>query len=196
MIRANQAIGDELVMLQPAATLEDLNAISPEELVDQFLANELDALITTFVSPEAFQRLNSEGLPVICLAELDYHHPLFTGNGSLRQGGEIAGQFIAQRLGGKGHAVCVTAGLENNLITGQTRLAGLCESLKAYPGISLDHIPAYWSTARLTLLSWSPSTITPAGSMQSLAFRIRSCWLRGMPGVSWGLSTIIRWWLA
>ena len=148
MIRANQAIGDELVMLQPAATLEDLNAISPEELVDQFLANELDALITTFVSPEAFQRLNSEGLPVICLAELDYHHPLFTGNGSLRQGGEIAGQFVAQRLGGKGHAVCVTAGLENNLITGQTRLAGFCESLKACPGISFDHIPAYWNYAQ------------------------------------------------
>lgn len=148
LIHANQAIGDELVILQPAASLEDLISIAPDELVDLFLAQDLDVLVTTYVSVEAIQALVDGGLPVIGLAELDFHHPLFTCNSSLFHGGEMAGQFIGEKLHGKGHAVCVTAWLENDLSIGQSRFAGFCEGLKAFPEISIGHIPAYWNYAQ------------------------------------------------
>jgi signal transduction histidine kinase/AraC-like DNA-binding protein/ABC-type sugar transport system substrate-binding protein len=148
IIHANQIIGDDLVMLQPTATLEGLYSIPPYDLVDQVLAHKLDSLICTIVSIPVIQAFIGEGLPVICLAEIDYHHPLFTAMSSLYDGGKVAGQYIGQKLGGKGNALCITAGLEKILTTGQSRLAGFRDSLQAFPEIIMDHIPAYWSYAQ------------------------------------------------
>ncbi len=129
--KENRKIGDDLIVLQPAATMEALYAISTDDLVDQILAHDLDVLITTLVSVPVMDALLSEGLPVICLSELaGYTHPLFTSMSSLYDGGKIAGQYIGEKLGGKGNVICVSAGLEKIITTGQSRLEGF----KDWPG--------------------------------------------------------------
>src|SRR4029450_9300931 len=135
-------------MLHPAATLEDLYTTSEDDMVDQVLAHGLDALITTVVSTPVLHALVSEGLPVICLAESDFHHPLFTSVSSLYDGGVMAGRYVGEKLGGHGHVPGVTAGLEKVPTKGQSRFAGFCDGLKDSPSISVAHIPAYWSYAQ------------------------------------------------
>ncbi|MBE0696910.1 MAG: helix-turn-helix domain-containing protein [Anaerolineaceae bacterium] len=145
IIHTSQKIGCELAMLHPAATLDDFFAIPPDELVDQVLAYDLDALICTIVTDTVLHAFVDAGLPVICLAELEYHHPLFTALSSLYTGGSIAGQYIGQRLGGTGNVLCVTAGKEKIPITGKSRLEGFRFGLKPFTQISVEHIPVYWS---------------------------------------------------
>lgn len=148
IIRVNRTLKDELILLQPAATQQDLYSLPPENLVDQIKAHHLDALICSLVSFTVFQQLRDENIPVICLSETSYQHPLFTGMQSLYEGGKIAGEFIGGRLNGKGHAVCLTAGLETVETRGQNRLQGFLDGLCDYPEISTGQIQAYWSYAQ------------------------------------------------
>lgn len=143
--RAHHRLGGELIQLQPAASNQELYAISPPELVDQVLAHDLDALICTGLSAPVVQALLEEDLALIHLAETRYDHPRYTGMRELFEGGQIAGRFIGEALLGKGHAVCITAELETMPVRGQSRLAGFRDALKAFPGITMGHIPAYWS---------------------------------------------------
>ncbi len=140
-------LGDELVILEPAASNFDLCAVPPEDLVDQILAHNLDVLICTEVSALVLEALINEGLPVLCLSEVSVEHPSYCGVASLYEGGYIAGDYIGKMLAGKGHAVCVSAGLEQIVIKGQARLQGFLDALSAYAGISAAHIPAYWGHA-------------------------------------------------
>ncbi len=148
IVDTNQKLGGELVILQPAATLEALYRIPVPDLVDQVLAHELDVLITTVVSVPVIEALTSEKLPIICLGELGVRHPLLSVASSLYPGGLLAGQYIGEKLAGRGHAVCITAILENIVTAGQSRLAGFLDGLRAYPDIHTSHIQAYWSYAQ------------------------------------------------
>lgn len=139
---------DELIVLQPAASLQELYALATDELVDQILAHNLDAFICTAPPIPVIEALLEEGLPIVCLAEISIDHPLFTRMFSLYQGGDMAGEFIGKKLQGKGHAVCIWAGLEEMATRGNPRLEGFCDALENYPGISTGTIAAYWSYSR------------------------------------------------
>jgi len=148
IIRVNRTLKDELILLQPAATQADLYSLPPENLVDQIRAHHLDAVICSMISFSVFQQLRDEGIPVICLSETSYQDPLFTSMESLYDGGKIAGEYIGQRLNGQGHAVCLTAGLEEVETRGQQRYQGFLDGLRAYPGISTGEIMGYWNYAQ------------------------------------------------
>lgn len=145
IFHANQTIGDELVIIQMGSTFNEYTAIPTEDLLDGILAHELDALITTFVSFPLYDALLSAGLPVICLSEADYHHSKFAAGSDLFAGGRMIGEYLGRDLNGAGHVLCVTAGLEHDVTTGQSRLAGFRKGLEAYPDIHIDHIPAFWT---------------------------------------------------
>ncbi len=145
IVHTTQRLGDELIILQPATTDAALRLIPTDDLVDQILAYELDALVCNFVAVPLILTLVGEGLPIVCLSEVNYHHPNFTAVSSLYAGGKIAGEYVARRLKGQGHTLCITAGLEKILTTGQTRMAGYYDALQPFPGISVEHIPAFWN---------------------------------------------------
>jgi signal transduction histidine kinase/ABC-type sugar transport system substrate-binding protein/AraC-like DNA-binding protein len=147
ILHTNRKIGAELVIMQPAATTQELYTIQPDLLVDQVLAQKLDALICTHESIEVLQTLIGAGLPVVCFSELDFRHPLCTVMGSLYEGGLIAGNFTGERLGGKGHAVCISAEKEHIHTVGQSRVAGYFDALRKYPEIDIGQIAAYWNYA-------------------------------------------------
>ena len=164
IIHANQNIEDDLILLQIAATPQEFADIPSGDLVDQILAYGLDALITTFVSIPVYDALIGANLPVICLSELEYHHSKFTSASNLFEGGRVAGEYIGRMINGAGHVLCVTAGLENDITTGQSRMAGFQKGLEPYPNIQFDHIPAFW-----TYVQSYPSLLT---SLKNLPFRI------------------------
>lgn len=155
IVHASQRLGAELVLLQPATTDESLSMIPNDELVDQILAFDLDAMVSNLVTVPVILNLVGEKVPVICLSEVEFEHPRFTRVSSLYEGGRMAGEYVGRQLDGKGHALCVTAGLERLTVTGQTRMAGFYDALQPYPGITIEHIPAYWrySQAYPALLS-------------------------------------------
>jgi ABC-type sugar transport system substrate-binding protein len=148
VVRTAHEIGDELVYLQPATTMEDLDKLAKDDLIELILAHDLDVLISTGLPVPVMDVLLAAGLPVICLAEVPKDHPLYTCMVSLYQGGKIAGEYIGQALQGKGHVVCAWAGLESYVTKGKERLSGFQDALKAYPQISVQDIPAYWSYAK------------------------------------------------
>lgn len=144
ILHTNQTLGDEVVILQPAISNSALHSIPPEELVDLVLAQELDALICAVGSVHLLKAMSEEKLRVVCLDEIELQHPLLTVTGSLYEGGKIAGEYISQRLPGKGHAVCITAGQEKIEIAGQSRLAGFFDALRPHTHVTRDHIRAFW----------------------------------------------------
>lgn len=145
IVRANQTIGDDLINIQLAATIQEFEAISTEDVVDQVLAYSLDALITTQVSIPVYDALLKTNLPIICLSDLDFHHNNFISAANLFDAGRIAGEYMGRAIDGKGHVLCITAGLENEVDTGQPRLKGFMKGLEAYPEIQFEHIPAFWT---------------------------------------------------
>lgn len=145
---ANQNIGDELVVLQPATSNQMFDTIPTDELVDLVLAQELDALISATGSVAFLRALINEKMPMICLDEMDLRLPNLTVAGTLYPGGKLAGEYIAQKLKGRGHAVCVSAGQEKTVTTGESRLSGFRDALSAFPEITVGHIPAFWRYAQ------------------------------------------------
>lgn len=144
VIHASEKIGVELVVLQPATSNQVLYSIPPEEIVDLVLAQELDALICAAGSLPVLELLTARNLPVVCLDEIDFRHPFITVTGSLYEGGKVAGEYIARTLGGKGHALCITAEQEQSTITGQSRHLGFCHAMQSISGITTGHIGAFW----------------------------------------------------
>ncbi len=145
ILKTNERIGDELIALHPATTIEQLDHYVPETIIDQVLAHDLDALITTEIPPEILTGLLNHGLPVLCLAEVvKQTHPRLTIFSELYEGGYLAGEYIAQQLGGKGHAMVVSAAKMKILSVGQSRLKGFMDALHGFPDIQVDHIPCYW----------------------------------------------------
>ncbi len=146
IVKTNEQIGDELITLHPATTMEQLDQFVPESIVDQVLAHDLDALICTEIPSEILSGLLDKGLPVLCLAEVvKQSHPLLTILSEMDEGGFIAGEYIGQQLGGKGHVMIVTAAKLKILSVGQSRLKGFMAAMQRYPDIQVDHIPCFWA---------------------------------------------------
>ncbi len=145
ILKTNERIGDELIALHPATTIEQLDQYAPESIIDQVLAHDLDALITTEIPPAILTGLLNHGLPVLCLAEVVRQtHPRLTIFAELYEGGYLAGEYIARQSGGKGHVMVVSAAKMKIISVGQSRLKGFLDALHAFPDILVDHIPCYW----------------------------------------------------
>ncbi len=145
ILKTNERIGDELIALHPATAIEQLDQYAPESIIDQVLAHDLDALITTEIPPDILTGLLNHGLPVLCLAEVvKQTHPRLTIFSELYEGGYLAGEYIARQLGGKGHAMVVSAAKMKIISVGQSRLKGFMDALHGFPDILIDHIPCYW----------------------------------------------------
>lgn len=145
IIHANQQRGADLVVLHPASTTEELLEIPPDFLVDQVLAYGIDALICTMATEEFLLGMFSEGIPVICLAEIQPIHSLMSAMTDLYPGGKLAGEYVGSRLGNKRRILCVYAGQEAIPIKGVSRLEGFQEGLRKYSDVEVEPIAAFWT---------------------------------------------------
>jgi diguanylate cyclase (GGDEF)-like protein len=118
----------------------------PEVVIDQVLAQDLDALITTEIPSVMLEGILRSGLPVICLAEvLKIAHPRLTILAEMDLGGYLAGEYIAKKLNGNGRVLIITAAKMQIQSVGQGRLRGFLAAMAAAPGIQVEHIPCYWT---------------------------------------------------
>jgi signal transduction histidine kinase/AraC-like DNA-binding protein/ABC-type sugar transport system substrate-binding protein len=135
----------ELVPIEIAGRPDALPAEEQIGVVEEFLAQELDALICwNFPERVIYQILNG-GLPVVYLSETDIRHPLLVSPQGLYEAGRMIGDYFAAHLRGHGQVLCI-GGLSEELDRedGRTRINGFYDALRDFPAMRIKHMPSYW----------------------------------------------------
>lgn len=147
--RANEKVGAELKVFNFAETFQVARSYDPYAVAEEILAHRLDALISTILPRATTETLLKAGLPVIQLGETTLRHPLLVTPIGLREAANLAGEYIAKQLNGKGQVVFVGAFLEDPLEEdrGESRLEGFSIAMKSFPDIHMEVVSAYWSYA-------------------------------------------------
>lgn len=118
------------------------------ELVDELLAQDLDALISTYLPDDLAYHILDFGLPVIHLTESDVQHPLFVSPRGFFDIAHTIGTYLAERLQGRGHVLVIGGLLADHGEDGRSRLAGVHDALAAFSNIRITHIPSAWRYER------------------------------------------------
>lgn len=141
-------LGD--IDLVPIEIIDPLtaNPIDEQGLLEELLARDLDALICKDILPNQLPGLLGRGLPVVYLAETPFRHPLFTSPQGLYEAAYTVGQYLAQRLNGRGYILCVGGLVTQDADDGSSRLLGFGDALRQYPLLSFEHIPTAWDYER------------------------------------------------
>jgi signal transduction histidine kinase/AraC-like DNA-binding protein/DNA-binding response OmpR family regulator len=126
-----------------AIVIENLNMRSDEELVslvEEVLAQDLDALIGWNLSEPLTHRLLEMGLPIVHLSETALRHPRLVSPLGLYTIANDIGAYLVERLSRHGTVVSIggAPGEEHG------RLAGLRAALRPHPSLRLVHIPSRW----------------------------------------------------
>ncbi|RPI31979.1 MAG: sugar ABC transporter substrate-binding protein, partial [Chloroflexota bacterium] len=135
------------VDLIPIEITDKPGNLTPEEqasLVDEFLAQSLGALICWNLPTAMLNRLLELGLPAIYLSESAIRHPRFVSPVGLGEAAAMVGSFLIEKLGGRGHVLCVGGLLEKDGEDGSSRIQGFQEYLRSYPEIAVTYIPCSW----------------------------------------------------
>src|SRR5687768_5921003 len=98
---------DTIIDTQLTVTEEDYISLTEELIVE-----DLDVIITSGISKRSCYHLLERGIPIVSIAEVDIDHPRFTAVTGLYDIGYMAGEYISERIDGKG-SVLVFGGVEN-----------------------------------------------------------------------------------
>src|SRR6185436_17094093 len=134
------------INLIPIEIADRPETLSPEEqasLVEELLAQELDALICWNLSDSLIQHILDCSLPIIYLAEREIQHPQFVSPLGLYDTGHIVGTYFAEKLAGQGRVLSIGGLTEPGGEGAGSRLAGIHDALQVYPDIHLEHIPSF-----------------------------------------------------
>lgn len=118
------------------------------QLIDELLAQDIDALLTSYLPHDLAQQILAVGLPIIHLTETSLRHPLFVSPAGFYEIGQQVGAYLAQQLRGRGRVLVVGGLLAERGEDGRSRLAGVSAALRPFPKISLVHIPSPWRYER------------------------------------------------
>ncbi len=125
----------------------DLTPLAPEEqvgILEELLAQNLDALIIGGVDIALAALILNAGVPLIIGTEIDLQHPRATSPRSLYDVADIGAAYLVKQLAGQGR-VLVAGGLCEGFDKGESRLNGCRNVLERHPGISVVHVPAPWA---------------------------------------------------
>jgi signal transduction histidine kinase/AraC-like DNA-binding protein/ABC-type sugar transport system substrate-binding protein len=142
-----QGLGVELISLR-LFEYPDTPASSDQEiaLIEELQALELDALIAGALPLSMVRHIPAAGIPLILLGETELHHPLLISASGYYAIAQMAGTYLAERIGQRGTVLIVgghmPVGWQDD---GAQRLAGLRQTLGAFPAINVLHIPSLWS---------------------------------------------------
>ncbi|RPJ19450.1 MAG: GAF domain-containing protein, partial [Chloroflexi bacterium] len=140
-----QQLGLELIPIEIAGRADTLSVEEQVDVVEELLAQQLNALICWSFPESMIDQILDGGLPVIYLSESEIRHPLFVSPQGLYEAGRIIGEYFARHLDGHGHVLCI-GGLseEQGREDGRTRINGFYDALRNFPEISIKHMPSYW----------------------------------------------------
>ena len=123
--------------------LESVTGEAQLSLLDDLLAQELDALITPRVPEALAHRLVAAGLPLIFTDEMDYTSPGMTSPRGLGDAAVTAAQFLVDKINHQG-TIAMIGGEDRFLATVQRRINGFLQPVSACPGIRCIHVPTMW----------------------------------------------------
>ena len=138
----------DLVRLEIADSNTAFTAMPSSALVDELLALKLDALIVVNLPVNVTAMLLENGLPVISTTEGSTRHKLFTCPGDLYEAAKMAGQFIAEKIGGHGRVVLAGGFLDVGEDKGESRIQGFQDVIQSFPEISIQYAPSFWDYER------------------------------------------------
>lgn len=124
----------------------DLSQLLPEEqigLLEEMLAQDLDAIIMGGADESLAHLIVDTGVPLVTAVELDLDHPLVTSPHGISDASFIGMSYLVEQLGGQGH-ILVVGGLGEGFDTGASRLKAGWEALGQHPGIQVTHVPTPW----------------------------------------------------
>ena len=123
--------------------LESVTGEAQLSLLDDLLAQELDALITHRLPETLAHRLVAAGLPLIFTDEMDYTGPGMTSPRGLGDAAVTAARFLVDRINRHG-TVAMIGGEDRLLATVQCRVSGFLQTVSVCPGIRCIHVPTMW----------------------------------------------------
>jgi signal transduction histidine kinase/ABC-type sugar transport system substrate-binding protein/AraC-like DNA-binding protein len=134
---------EQLAVELVALVIANSDQPSDEELmrlVEEVLAQDLDALIGWNLSNRFAQRILDSGLAIVDLTETDLRHARLVSPLGLYAIARQVGAYLAERLSEHGTVVSVggAPGEEHG------RLVGIRDALRVHPDLRLVHIPSLW----------------------------------------------------
>ncbi len=112
-------------------------------LLENLLAQELDALITPRLPEPLARRIVAAGLPLIFSDEMEYSAPGMTSPRGLDEAAALAARFVLERIDCRG-TVVIVGGEQRTLATVQRRVDGFQQPLARHPQVRCVQIPALW----------------------------------------------------
>ncbi len=143
-----QDLAVALVSVDAARPPAQLSTEEQISLVEELLAQELDALISTYLPDSLAYRLLDAGIPVIHLTETEVRHPHFVSPLWFYDIAQIVGAYLARQLLGHGRVLVVGGLLAQQGEDGKSRIAGIHDALRPYPQMQITHIPSLWRYER------------------------------------------------
>jgi signal transduction histidine kinase/AraC-like DNA-binding protein/ABC-type sugar transport system substrate-binding protein len=123
--------------------LETVTGEAQLSLLDDLLAQELDALITPRMLQVLAQQLVAAGLPLIFTDEMDYTEPGITSPRGLDAAAATAAHFLLRQIGERGTVVMI-GGEERHLPTVHRRVQGFLQPVAACPQVRCIQVPTLW----------------------------------------------------
>ncbi len=139
-----EQLGASLVPLEISDSNETLYSLDPTSLAEELLSQDLDAMVCQTLPLGTIYQLVYNGLPVVFLGESQLQHRLFCSPQGLYQAGQVAAEYIAEKLKGKGRVLCVGGLLDHGEDKGVSRISACVDTLRKYPDISVLHCPTAW----------------------------------------------------
>ncbi len=143
VLQRAQQLAIDLVSIDIGFSSE-LSAEQEIAFVEDLLAQELNALICSYLPDRLLGRVLEYGIPVIHLTEADRRHPLFVATYGFYDIAQMVARYLAEQLAGRGNILVVGGLLAREGEDGKSRVAGFYDALRDYPTIALEHIPTAW----------------------------------------------------
>src|SRR5262245_1425563 len=138
-----QQLGIDLVPIDFGRTWE-LTAEEQIGLVEELLAQELNALICAYLPDSLAYQILDRGVPVIHLTETDVRHPRFVSAYGFYDIAQSSGAYLAEQIAGRGNVLVVGGLMARAGEDGRSRIAGVCDALRGFKEITIRHIPSVW----------------------------------------------------
>lgn len=124
-----------------------LAANTQSELLEDLQVQELDALICNTSPASLVFSILERGIPIVCVSELAFQHPLLVARQGLYQAGQVVANEVHRRLGGTG-TILIVGGLIDGDDQGESRLDGFYGSLPTSAAYAVEHVSTTWDAQR------------------------------------------------
>ncbi len=137
-------VGARLISLE--MDLVPLAAEERVEILEELLAQDVDALIVSGIDNALAKMILDAGVPLIAATEIALCHPRATSPESLYEVAAIGADYLAKRMNGRGRVLLV-GGIPEGFDTGKVRVDACRDVLGRAAAVHLTHIATPWTYA-------------------------------------------------